>query len=258
VSAVDPELAAAPAVVGLAVGVAALAPAPARVPPGRAPARGPSGPGPLTALGGALRGALGRRADPAADRRAGRAVAAAALAAAIDPLLGLTVLVAAGAAPRLARRRHERRRRAALVEELPEVVDLLALGAGAGLTVPLTVEVAARHGRGQLAAVLADVVAATRVGAALADELAAVPGRLGEEVRPVVAALVAAARDGVPLEPPLLRLAGEARAERRRAAEERARRLPMRLLLPLVGCVLPAFALLTVVPLLAGALGDLP
>ena len=41
---------------------------------------------------------------------------------------------------------------------------------------------------------------------------------------------------------------------RRREAEERARRLPVQLLFPLVVCVLPAFGLLAVVPLLAGSL----
>jgi hypothetical protein len=37
-----------------------------------------------------------------------------------------------------------------------------------------------------------------------------------------------------------------------------ARRVPVRLLAPLVTCVLPAFALLTVVPLLAASLESLP
>ena len=45
------------------------------------------------------------------------------------------------------------------------------------------------------------------------------------------------------------RLAAEARLERRRAAEATARRVPVKLLFPLVLCTLPAFALLTVVPL---------
>jgi tight adherence protein C len=48
-------------------------------------------------------------------------------------------------------------------------------------------------------------------------------------------------------------LAAEVRAERRRRAEAAARRVPVKLLFPLVLCVLPAFGLLTVVPLLAGA-----
>jgi tight adherence protein C len=65
-------------------------------------------------------------------------------------------------------------------------------------------------------------------------------------------------RYGVPLLPALERTGLELRLERRRAAEVDARRVPIRLLGPLVSCVLPAFALLTVVPLLAASLDALP
>jgi pilus assembly protein TadC len=56
---------------------------------------------------------------------------------------------------------------------------------------------------------------------------------------------------------PLERVAEQARDVRRRHAEESARRVPVQLLFPLVACVLPAFVLLTVVPLLAGTLRSL-
>jgi hypothetical protein len=45
-----------------------------------------------------------------------------------------------------------------------------------------------------------------------------------------------------------MRLGAEGRAALRRGAEERARSLSVRLLFPLVFLVLPAFALLVVVP----------
>ncbi|MDP9387533.1 MAG: hypothetical protein M3Q48_06280, partial [Actinomycetota bacterium] len=57
--------------------------------------------------------------------------------------------------------------------------------------------------------------------------------------------------------PALERLAAEVRRQRLRQAEEAARRVPVLLLFPLVLCVLPAFALLTVAPLIAGALREL-
>ena len=68
------------------------------------------------------------------------------------------------------------------------------------------------------------------------------------------AALVASERYGAPVAAGLERLAGEVRRDRRRRAEEAARRVPVKLLFPLVGCTLPAFGLLTVAPLIAGAL----
>jgi tight adherence protein C len=68
---------------------------------------------------------------------------------------------------------------------------------------------------------------------------------------------VASERYGAPLADALVTLAADARADRRRRAEEAARRVPVQLLFPLVLCVLPAFVLLTLAPLLAGALGSL-
>ena len=57
----------------------------------------------------------------------------------------------------------------------------------------------------------------------------------------------------------LLRLTDPAFLHYRSAAfmMERARKVPVQLLFPLVVCVLPAFALLTVVPLLVSSLGTL-
>jgi hypothetical protein len=75
--------------------------------------------------------------------------------------------------------------------------------------------------------------------------------------RPLVALLVAAHRDGAPVVEPLTRLAGDLRADRRRAVEARARQVPVRLLFPLVLCSLPAFVLLAIVPPVVAALTDL-
>jgi tight adherence protein C len=85
-------------------------------------------------------------------------------------------------------------------------------------------------------------------GARLSDVLADLPARVGEAVRPLSSALSMAARYGVPVVPALERAAVEIRLAQRRALEERARRLPVQLLFPLVFCCLPAFALLTVAP----------
>ena len=70
-------------------------------------------------------------------------------------------------------------------------------------------------------------------------------------------ALAACERYGSPVGPALARLSTEVRAARRRQAEAAARRVPVKLLFPLVGCILPAFALLTVAPLVASAAGSL-
>jgi tight adherence protein C len=152
------------------------------------------------------------------------------------------------------RRRARRRRAAALAAEVPDLVDLLVLAVGAGLTVSLAVAAVARRAPGGLAGELGRAAEEAALGRRLADALDDIPARAGEAVRPVVAALVASERYGAPVLSGLERLAGEVRRDRRRRAEEAARRVPVKLLFPLVGCTLPAFGLLTVAPLIAGAL----
>ena len=152
-------------------------------------------------------------------------------------------------------RRRLARREAVLEHELPVVIDLLRVAIGAGCTPYLAVEVAARWAPPGLAAVLADVRRDCALGVAFSDAL-----DRASEAHPsfagLVNALLASDRYGAPVGTALDRLAAEERAALRRRAEARARTVPVRLLFPLVFLVLPAFALLTVVPaLLAGLSG---
>ena len=173
------------------------------------------------------------------------------------PPLAAALPGAALLVPRVRHLRAQRRRREAVVDGLPDVVDLVVLAAGAGLTVALTVAALARRAPAPFAAAFGRVLERSGHGQRLADALGELPIDLGEPIRPLTAALVATERYGVPLAPALDHLAHDARRERRRRGEVAARRLPVRLCFPLVCCTLPAFGLLTIVPLLAGALRSL-
>jgi len=208
-------------------------------------------------LGAAVLRVCKRPADPLLARRIGTA---AALAIATAPMLAAAAPVAALVGwcwPTVRARGFERRRLAALAADLPDVVDLFVLAVGAGLTVPLAVTTVSRRAAGPLGAELRQVCVDVGNGRRLAEALDELPRRGGEPVRPLVAALVASERYGAPLSAGLERLADEVRRDRRRKAEEAARRIPVKLLFPLVGCTLPAFALLTVAPLIAGAVRSL-
>ena len=183
---------------------------------------------------------------------------AAVVVAAVAPLvLFLLVALVAWAIPVVRARRERERRAEALRRSLPEVVDLFHVAVASGLTVPLAVEAVARRADGPLADELRLALEEAALGRRLGDALDDVPRRAGDVVRPLTAALVASARYGAPLGDALGRLAAEVRADRRRRAEEAARKVPVKLLFPLVCCVLPAFALLTLAPLLAGAIAAL-
>jgi tight adherence protein C len=75
-------------------------------------------------------------------------------------------------------------------------------------------------------------------------------------LRGLVGAVQSSERLGVAIGPTLDVLAVDARLARRRRVEARARRLPVLLLFPLVTCTLPAFGVLTVVPLLVSGLSS--
>ena len=150
-----------------------------------------------------------------------------------------------------------KRRDSRLARELPEAVDLLLLAVGAGLTVPLAVEAVARRLEGLVGEAFAAARSRSRLGEPLADALESLPELSGEPLRQLVRPLVASLRYGVELLPPLESLAADVRLQRRRQAETAARKLPVKLLFPLVLCILPAFALLTVVPAIASSLRNL-
>ncbi len=173
------------------------------------------------------------------------------------PLAGL-VVVAVWARRRTAVRRDRRSHARAVAGGLPEVVDLLLLCSGAGLTLPLAHPLVAERTPGPVGAALGAAEVATAGGRSRADALLAELVPLGDRAAALAHVLVDHLRYGVPLLPGLERLSLELRLDRRRRAEEAARRVPVRMLGPLVTCVLPAFALLTVVPLLAASLRTLP
>ena len=153
----------------------------------------------------------------------------------------------------IATRRATRRRDAALRAELPVVVDLVAVGLNAGCTPFLAVQHGSRHAPTRAAAALRGIVRAHALGQSLDDALLAL-GREQPVLRPLADALRTSVRLGSPATFVLERLAADVRADVRRRAEARARTVPVRLCFPLVACVLPAFALLTVAPVVLGGL----
>lgn len=152
----------------------------------------------------------------------------------------------------LGRWRADAMRSRALRRELPVLVELMRMALSAGLTPTQGLRVVARLGPPTSRGLLTGAVSALDLGTGLAGALerlrAAAPDLAG-----LADALGASADLGVGVEETLARLGADARASVRRAAEARARTVPVRLLFPLVLCVLPAFALLAVAPsLLAG------
>jgi Flp pilus assembly protein TadB len=154
-------------------------------------------------------------------------------------------------APRRSRRR--RRLDDDFARQVAISVDLVGLAVAAGHTPYLAVDLSAQWSPPLVRAQLTSIVRACSVGQSFDDALREA-GRRAPALRSLTETLRTTGRLGSPAAPALARLASELRADLRRRAEARARTVPVRLCFPLVGCILPAFALLTVVPAVVAGL----
>jgi hypothetical protein len=152
-----------------------------------------------------------------------------------------------------ARARRARRRADDFARELAVAVDLVGVGVAAGCTPYTAVQLGAQWVPPLIARALEGVVHACALGQSFDDALREL-GTREPAARPLTDTLRTSARLGSPVAPALARLASDVRGDLRRRAETRARTVPVRMCFPLVGCILPAFALLTVVPVVLDGL----
>jgi tight adherence protein C len=198
-----------------------------------------------------------RRASAMSPRRGVALLTAAAAVVGLMTMGPLGAGLAAVSVPVLARvrtKRATRARHAVRRARLPDAVDLLVVAGSAGLASRQAMALVAQRGPPELRTAFAEAVARAGAGEPWAQAVLRLIDTIGEPARPIVHAIVAAEQDGAPMATVLSRLAGDARRQRRHDLEAAMRRLPVRLSFPLVCCSLPAFVLLTVVPLVAAGL----
>jgi tight adherence protein C len=182
---------------------------------------------------------------------------AALVAAAVPVAVALVPLfaVVGSRVPALLLARSIRRRQGLADRELPQFLDLLAAGSTAGLGPHGALQRAAEGTSGPLEQELRRFLAEVALGARWRDGLVRLSERLGlPDLRRAVQAMVRTERLGSSLADALRELADDVRDERRSAAAERARKAPVKMLFPLVFLILPAFLLLTLVPVLISTL----
>lgn len=209
---------------------------------------------PLRPVGGGAGRTGGRRGDDPAVVHALAAVAAgAAPALLVGGVLGwVAAPVVALVVARTLRSREparERRRREQVARSLPQVVDLLAVTLAAGAAPGAALAAVAEAVEGAVAEELHAVEQSLAVGRDPADvwrEVARRPG-MGALGRAMSRAL----ETGASVSGTLHRLAEDLHAQERSEAESRARAVGVRAAAPLGLCLLPAFVVVGVVPLVA-------
>lgn len=169
---------------------------------------------------------------------------------------GLACLIGAALLHFLGRRwvRRLSQQATTITSALPDFIDLIVVHLRAGKPPALAFISASRAAHGDIATAACEVSERVHSGERFIDALEAHRHGFGLAAQPLIDALIDTERDGLSPRELFERVAGDAHAQRRRDAETRVRALPVRLTLPLVCCILPAYVLLTVVPLLASQL----
>jgi tight adherence protein C len=146
------------------------------------------------------------------------------------------------------RRRVEWRRRA-LLGALPDALDLMAIAVSAGLSLDSAMQEVVQKWDGELSRELGQVLNEMQLGASRREALQNLADRTQlDDFRLLVAALLQADELGANLSETLAVQAVQLRIRRRQLAEEKARKAPIKMLIPLVLLIFPAMFVVLLAP----------
>ena len=133
------------------------------------------------------------------------------------------------------------KRQAQIQAALPDALDMLTVCVEAGLGFDAALAQVARYTRGPLAAEFARALQEMQIGVARTQALRGMVGRTSvAELRAFVSAIVQASELGIAVARVLREQANEMRVRRRQRAEEKAQKVPIKILFPLIFCLFPA------------------
>jgi tight adherence protein C len=142
--------------------------------------------------------------------------------------------------PRIFIQKKTQARQQQVIKQLPDVLDLLTVSIEAGLGFDLALQKVIEKMQGVLADEFAIVLKQINLGKPRSEALRAMADRLGvEDLSTFVTALIQAEKLGVSLGKVLRIQSDQMRLKRKQRAEEAAMKAPVKMMLPLVGCIFP-------------------
>jgi tight adherence protein C len=189
----------------------------------------------LGLIGGALLGFLGCLA----------------VGAGVLPIIGVTAVLAVIGylAPNLTLYQMAYNRTQRLRRDLPDALDLLTISVEAGLAFDAALSQVARNTTGPLAEEFFRVLQEMQIGLGRTEAMRALGERSDlPELRGFVSAMVQADSFGIPIANVLRVQAKELRIKRTQRAEEMAQKVPVKILFPLIFCILPALFIVVIGP----------
>ena len=123
---------------------------------------------------------------------------------------------------------------------LPDAIDLMTISVESGLAFDAAVQQVARNTEGPLAEEFSRVLREMQIGQGRAEALRGLAERTEvDDLKGFVTSMVQADSFGIPIANVLRIQSSEIRMKRRQRAEEQAQKVPVKITVPLIFCILP-------------------
>ncbi len=141
------------------------------------------------------------------------------------------------------------KRQELILAGLPDALDMLTVCVEAGLGFDAALSQVARNTQGPLAEEFARGLQEMQIGLSRAQALRAVADRTTvTELRAFASSLVQASELGIPVARVLREQTVEMRVRRRQRAEEKAQKVPVKIMFPVIACLFPALLVVIIGP----------
>lgn len=151
--------------------------------------------------------------------------------------------------PDLMLRRAARRRSEEMVRLLPDTIDLLMISVESGLTFDTAIANVARSTDGPLAEEFSRVLREIQIGSGRSEALRALSDRTDvEDLRGSLNAIIQAETFGIPIADVLRVQSAEIRLKRSQRIEQQAMKLPVKMVFPVMFCIMPALFIVVLGP----------
>lgn len=138
---------------------------------------------------------------------------------------------------------------------LADAVDLLTISVEAGLGFDAALQQVARHTAGPVAEEFARVLREMQLGKSRSEALRSLAARSNvDDLNTFVGSMVQADAFGIPIAQVLRVQSGEIRVKRRQYAEEKAQKVPVKIMIPLILFILPCLFIVVMGPAVLNAM----